>query len=73
MYRGESFRQPQRRGFQMSIVPTIIVAGVSLLFLATAVAPMVIEAFSKRPARPELTVLHGGYVDAAGDHQPHAA
>jgi hypothetical protein len=57
----------------MSVVPTIIVAGVSLLFVATAVAPMVLEVFTKRSARPELTVLHGGYVDAASDHQPHAA
>ena len=57
----------------MSFIPAIIVTGVSLLFVATAVAPMIIEMLPERPGRPTLTVLHGGYTETADDHRPHAA
>lgn len=57
----------------MSIIPAIIVTGVSLLFVATAVAPMIIDMLPERPARPKLTVLPGGYAEASDDHRPHAA
>ncbi len=57
----------------MYIIPAIIVTGVSLLFVATAVAPMVIEILSERPARPKLTVMQGGLMDTVDDHRPNAA
>jgi hypothetical protein len=57
----------------MSIVPTIIVTGVSLLFVSIALTPTIIELLPKAASRPDLTVLPGGNMDTAADQRPHAA
>lgn len=57
----------------MSIIPTIIVAGVSLLFVAVAVTPMIVEMLPRRHNRPELTVLDGGSAGATGIQRSQAA
>jgi hypothetical protein len=57
----------------MSIVPTIIVIGVSLLFVSIALTPTIIELLPKAASRPDLTVLPGGNIDTAANQRPHAA
>lgn len=57
----------------MPIIATIAVTLVSALFVATAVAPVLIELTSPKQRKPDLVLLEGGIVEPRAPDSRHAA